>query len=59
MGNDKFISTKVADAVVAWKREDYITEVAKQLKAVNVYEKLSNDPETIISTKYTILEKQK
>ena len=58
--NDKSIFIKVADkesAVVVWDRENYIQEAEKQLGYSDVYEKVPDDPEPLISTIHPTIEK--
>ena len=58
--NDKSIFIKGADkesAVVVWDRENYIQEAEKQLGYSDVYEKVPDDPEPLISTIHPTIEK--
>ena len=58
--NDKSIVIKSADkgsAVVVWDRENYIKEAKKQLGDSDVYEKVPDDPEPLISTIHRTIEK--
>ena len=58
--NDKSIVIKSADkgsAVLVWDRENYIKEAKKQLGDSDVYEKVPDDPEPLISTIHRTIEK--
>ena len=58
--NDKSIVIKGADkgsALMVWDRDDYIKEVEKQLGDSDVSEEVSDDPEPLISTIHTTIEK--
>ena len=58
--DDPTIMIKVADKgseVVFWDREDYLKEASKQLEDQDVYEKVQNDPSTLINTSMRNLEK--
>ena len=58
--NDKNIVIKGADkgsAVVVWDREDCIKEAEKQIGDSDVYEKVPDDPEPLISTMHKTIEK--
>ena len=58
--DDPTIMIKVADKgseVIFWDREDYLKEASKQLEDQDVYEKVQNDPSTLINTSMRNLEK--
>ena len=58
--NDKNIVIKGADkecAVVVWARVDYIKEAEKQLRDIDVYEEVPDNPEPLITTIHRTLEK--
>ena len=58
--DDPTIMIKGADKgseVVFWDREDYLKEASKQLEDQDVYEKVQNDPSTLINTSMRNLEK--
>ena len=58
--NDKSIVIKGADkgsALMVSDRDDYIKEVEKQLGDSDVSEEVSDDPEPLISTIHTTIEK--
>ena len=58
--DDPNIMIKGADKgseVVFWDREDYLKEASKQLEDQDVYEKVQNDPSTLINTSMRNLEK--
>ena len=58
--NDKTIVIKGADkvsAVVVWDRDDYIQEAEKQLRDKEIYEEVSNDPQSLINTIHRVVEK--
>ena len=60
--NGKNIIIKGADkrsAVVVWDREDYIKLAEKQLGDSDVYEKVPDDPEPLISTIHRMIEKNR
>ena len=58
--NDNTIVIKGAgkgSAVVVWDREDYLKEAHKQLSDEEVCEEVTNDPSTLESTIFTVLNK--
>ena len=58
--DDPTIMIKGADKgseVIFWDREDYLKEASKQLEDQDVYEKVQNDPSTLINTSMRNLEK--
>ena len=58
--DDKTIVIKGADkgsAVVVWDRDDYIQEAEKQVGDKEVYEEVSNEPQTLSDTIHIAVEK--
>ena len=43
--------------MVVWDRDDYIQEAEKQLRDKEIYEEVSNDPQTLIDTIHRAVEK--
>ena len=43
--------------MVVWDRDDYIQEAEKQLRDKEIYEELSNDPQPLIDTIHSAVEK--
>ena len=51
--NDQTIVIKGADkgsTMVVWDRDDYIQQAEKQLRDKEIYEEVSNDPQSLVDT---------